>query len=95
MNAIHWCNDLGEVIEFVAYVVLSAPADFPPEDNMNLERAFQEFRHGFDCAASELAEDTLSLARKMLEEAYEHYKADRVNEGAWKLQEMQQLLMRN
>lgn len=95
----HWCENLAELIDFIALVVLSAPDEFPredwlkPEEQLNLDRAFAELRHGFDCAAKEVGNTpALVAARAMLEEAYTHYREGRINPGAWKLQEMSRLL---
>ena len=93
------CNDLGELIDFIATVVLSAPDKFiqrewlKPEEQLNLDLAFDELRHGLDCAAKEVGElPAIATARAMLEEAYTHYREGRINPGAWKLQEMSRLL---
>jgi hypothetical protein len=94
-----WCNSLRELINFIAYVVLYGPDEFPtrewrrPEEQLNLDRAFEELRHGLTCAAKEVGElPEIATARVMLEEAYTHYREGRINPGAWKLQEMSQLL---
>ena len=95
----HRCQNLGELIDFIATVVLSAPDKFierdwlKPEEQLNLERAFGELRYGLDCAAKEVGElPAIATARTMLEEAYKHYREGRANPGAWKLQEMSQVL---
>jgi hypothetical protein len=97
--SIRWCENLNELIDFIAYVVLSAPDEFPrrdwvkPEEQLNLDRAFDELRHGLDCAVHELgSRPELATARSMLEEAYTHYREGRINPGAWKLQDMSELL---
>lgn len=95
----HWCENLGELIDFIAIVVLSAPDKFikrewrKPEEQLNLDRAFDELRYGLDCAAKEVGElPAIATARAMLDEAYTHYREGRINPGAWKLQEMSQVL---
>lgn len=95
----HRCQNLDELIDFIAVVVLSAPDRFiardwlKPEEQLNLDRAFVELRHGLSCAAKEVGElPAISTARSMLEEAYTHYREGRVNPGAWKLQEMSEVL---
>ena len=95
----HWCENLGELIDFIAYVVLYGPNEFPkrewvkPEEQLNLDRAFEELRYGLNRATEEVGEvPAISTARTILEEAYTHYREGRINPGAWKLQEMSQLL---
>lgn len=95
----HRCNNLSELINFIAYVVLYGPDEFPkrewhkPDEQLNLERAFDELRYGLSCVAAKMGElPTISTARGMLEEAYTHYREGRINPGAWKLQEMSQVL---
>lgn len=95
----HWCENLDELIDFIALVVLSAPDEFgyrdwlKPEEQLNLERAFDELRYGLNRAAVEVADSAMiSTCRAMLEEAYTHYREGRIKPGAWKLQEMCHLL---
>ena len=95
----HWCENLGELIDFIALVVLSAPDEFgyrdwlKPEEQLNLDRAFDELRYGLDRAAEEVAQSpAIGTCRAMLEEAYTHYREGRINPGAWKLQEISRLL---
>ena len=93
------CQNLGKLIDFIAVVVLSAPDKFikrdwlKPEEQLNLDRAFEELRHGLDCAVKEVGElPAIITTRAMLEEAYTHYREGRINPGAWKLQEISQIL---
>jgi hypothetical protein len=96
---IHWCENLDELIDFIAYVVGYGPDKFPkrdylkPDERLNLERAFEELRYGLGCAAKEVGElPAITTARDMLGEAYTHYREGRINPGAWKLQEISQVL---
>lgn len=96
---IHWCENLDEVIDFIAGVVIRAPNRFPkedflkPEEQLNLDRAFDELRYGLDRVSEDLGESSeIVTARTMLEEAYTHYREERIKEGAWRLQDMSQLL---
>jgi hypothetical protein len=95
----HWCENLAELIHFIALVVLSAPDEFgnrdwlKPEEQLNLDRAFEELRYGLACVTKKVGElPQIATARVMLEEAYAHYSEGRTNPGAWKLQEMSDLL---
>jgi len=97
----HWCEDLAELIDFIAYVVIYGPDEFPerdflkPDEQLNLDRAFDELRYGLDCAAKQIRDEAvIGTCRAMLQEAYTHYHEGRTNPGAWKLQEMSRLLER-
>lgn len=90
----HWCNNLEELIEFIAYVVLTAPDDFPPEDRMTIELAFDELAHGLNCVKQEYGDSAITQKSELLfKEACSLYKEGRTNEGAWKLQDAEQVLM--
>lgn len=95
----HWCENLDELIDFIALVVLHAPEEFPkedwlkPEEQLNLDRAFDELRYGLDRAAEQVGgSPVIDTCRAMLDEADTHYREGRINPGAWKLQEMSCLL---
>jgi len=91
----NWCNNLEELIEFIAYVVLTAPDAFPPEDNMTIDAAFRELGHGLDCVQLERGDSAMiQESRKLFREAYSLYKEGKTNEGAWKLQDAEEVLMR-
>jgi hypothetical protein len=64
-----------------------------PDEQMTLDRAFDGLRYGLDLTAKEKGElPVLETCRRMVEEAYEHYRADRMREGYFKLQEMEKIL---
>ncbi len=92
------CNDLQTLIDFMAYVVLYAPdglarSYLKPGDQLDLTRAFNELRYGLDCVAKGTNEaGTVERCKAMLEESYAHYREGRIKEGAWLLQDMQQVL---
>ena len=90
----YWCNDLEETIEFISYVLLFAPHEFPEDESMDLDRAFSELRHGFDAAAAQVGEERLAPARLLLEEAYASYTSGQIKEGAAKIQQIEQWLMK-
>ena len=88
-----------QMIDFIALVVLHAPEEFPkedwlkPEEQLNLDRAFDELRYGLDRAAEQVGgSPVIDTCRAMLDEADTHYREGRINPGAWKLQEMSCLL---
>lgn len=92
-------KDLHGFKDFVGFVILCAPDEFPsddwlqPEEHMNVERAFVGLRYGLGVTASEKGEsETLASCRRLVEEAYAEYQAGRDLEGQRKLEEMDALL---
>lgn len=96
-----WKAERAELAEMIAYMVLSAPNDFPVEDflpageQMTLERGFTDMRERLErMAASVGQEDIIAECRSCLVDSLQAYQDNRVKEGAWKLQEMERLLWR-
>jgi hypothetical protein len=92
-------SDLHSFKDFVVFVYLCAPDEFPvrdyrsPEDQWNLELAFQGLRDGLQLTSKEKGElPVLASCRAMVEEAYIHYREGRSRDGCLKLQEMEKLL---
>jgi hypothetical protein len=95
----NWREDRELLYESIACAVLYAPDEFPyedylpPDEQMTLDRMFAELREGLDKVGSGVGPSpTITTCRAMLDEAYTHYREGRTNPGAWKLQEMQELL---
>ncbi len=66
----------------IAYVLLCAPDDFPVEDfladdqQMNLDRAFEQLRQGVQIAYPEASfADKRVMLYNILDQSYAHYKA--------------------
>ncbi len=53
----HWCNSVDDLIDFLAYVAVYAPDEFPDEDGelLNLATAFEEIEHGIAIATAEIS----------------------------------------
>jgi hypothetical protein len=92
-------HDLHSFKDFVGFVRLCAPDEFPvedflpPDEQMTLDRAFDGLRYGLDLTAKEKGElPVLATCRGMVEKAYAHYRAGRMREGFFKLQEMENIL---
>ena len=87
------CTSLAATLDFIGYVVLCAPDEFPTEDNLDLETAFVEMREGLaqfeQAGANHLV---TGEAGDMLEKALGYYRSGLEREGAWTLQEMQSML---
>lgn len=89
-----WCNSFEDLIDFIAYVVLTAPDAFPVDDNMSLSSAFEELEHGLKCAERECgASPAIEQCKTLFREARCLYDEGKVKEGAWKLQDAEELLM--
>ncbi len=94
-------TDLHGFKDFMGYVILCAPDEFPnddwlkPEDSMNLDRAFVGLRYGLDVTESELGEtEVISTCRLLVEDAYAEYQAGRDLNGQQKLEQMDEMLRR-
>jgi len=90
---------LTEYHNFLAYVILSAPSNFPEEDflqaheQMTLEKAFEELIANFDLVKARVKDkDTMLILRELLTMGYESYlNADEVP-GIFILQEFETLI---
>jgi hypothetical protein len=92
-------KDLHGFKDFVGFVILCAPDEFPsddwlqPEEQMNVERAFVGLRYGLDVTAKEKGEsEVVATCRQLVKEAYAEYQSGRAVEGQQKLEEMDGLL---
>jgi hypothetical protein len=92
-------KDLHGFKDFVGFVILCAPDEFPsddwlnPAEQMNLERAIIGLRYGLDVTASEKGDnDIVNKCRRLVEESSAEYQAGREVEGQKKLEEMAKLL---
>lgn len=91
----HWIQErISEYREFLSYVLLYGPDEFPeedylePEDQMSLEKAFSELRRAFPMIKQRVKEeDTLAMLKELLEISYEAYKSGEDRKGAYALQE--------
>lgn len=91
--------DLHAFKDYVGFVKLCAPTDFPPragvgpEEQWTLELAFEGLRHGMKISTEEKGErPEFATCRALIEEAYEHYRKGQMREGFFKLEAMQKLL---
>lgn len=77
MTAGRWVRDLRSLRDFISYVIVHAPDEFPLEDHlpahaqMTLEAAFAELRHGVGLLRLP-APRTQTLLR-LLDKARQHY----------------------
>ena len=94
-----WIQDLNSLWDFIGYVVLSAPNDFAeedylqPDEQMNLERAFEQLRNAMNLIKpSKLNDAKRSEALSLLEESLNSYRAGDDVKGAHLLQDFQVLI---
>lgn len=92
-------HDLPSFEDFVVLVLSCAPDMFPPEDwrppedQMNLERAFVGLRYGLDLTEQEKGmSDVVTQCRVLVEQAYAAYRDGNDMEGQRKLEEVEKLL---
>ncbi len=92
-------NDLHGFKDFVGYVFLCAPDEFPcddwrkPDEKMNLQRAFIGLRYGLDLAASEKGENEVVMrCRQLVDDALAHFHAGDGSAGRRALNEIRDLL---
>ena len=90
-------SDVEELYDFIGYVVLCAPDDFPnedylaPEEQMTLDRAYAELRNALGLLDPEVAAGKLDQASSLLEQSLAAYRAADVHSGAHLLQDFQDL----
>jgi hypothetical protein len=92
-------SDLHSFKDYVGWVKLCAPDEFPieewagPADQMTLDLAFEGLRLGLKMAAEEKGERAEFIrGRALVEEAYAAYRDGNVRDGFLKLEELQKLL---
>ena len=94
-------TNIDSLYDFIGYVVLCAPDGFPqrdylpPQEQMNLELAFEELRNGIDLGSRENPEsDSSKLLSKLLDESFSLYKAGNELAAAHKLQDFQDAIFK-
>jgi len=94
-------SDLHSFKDYVGFVKLCAPDDFPteewagPEDQMTLDLAFEGLRLGMRMAAEEKGQrEEFVKGELLVEEAYAAYREGQIRDGFFKLEELQKMLKR-
>lgn len=94
-----WVQHLHELHDFIGLVVLSAPDRFrkedflKDEDQLTLERAFEEIRNGLEFVAASGNDPTYhDRLRAVLEESLAAYRAGERKEGAHRLQDFRDMV---
>jgi hypothetical protein len=101
VDALPWIRDIDSLYDFIGYVVLSAPDAFPeedylqPEEQMNLERAFEELRNGIGLIEPTMMNDTKRKDMlSLLDESLNSYRAGDDLNGAHRLQDFEALIFK-
>jgi hypothetical protein len=92
-------SDLHSFKDFVGFVKLCAPNDFPPREGVGpdeqwtLDLAFEGLRLGLNLAVEEKGErKEFATCRKLVEDAYVYYRNGQMREGFFTLEEMRKVL---
>lgn len=86
--------------DFIIEVLTGAPNDFmemdwlPPDQQMNLDRAFQGLAHGFDLVEWEFEASMAAPMRQLADDARAAYRAGDDRAGQAKLEAVEKLLHR-
>lgn len=97
MNRIY---DLNDLMNFLAYMVLYAPHDFPEEDylksseQMTLERAFQVLSDGVLLLRSSFGDKDVCNLQNILNESLEAYREGDIVKGSHLLQNLESIVSR-
>jgi exonuclease VII small subunit len=96
-----WVKDIESFYDFIGYVVLRAPDRFPVEDflqddeQMNLDRAFEELHKGIDLIDPRVADEEKKIAlANMLEESLAAYESGDDVKGAHLLQDLEGMIFK-
>lgn len=97
-----WVRDIDSLFNFIGFVVLRAPSNFPVEDylpadeQLNLERAFAELRRGVELIKAQAP--NLSGIEKLdvvLVEALAFYRRGEDLQGAQRLHDFEALIFKS
>jgi hypothetical protein len=95
----HLIHDIDSLYNFIGYVVLGAPDQFPKEDylsdedQMTLDKAFEELRHGITLVEKDLPGADLDRGlTAVLEESLAYYRSGHEVKGAHRLRDFENLI---
>lgn len=83
-----WCTKLSELKDFMAFVVLYGPDEFPAWREMDMTKAFLQIYEGLDECRGEFPSGAIfEKVKGLLLEAEAAYKAVDIVKGAHRLQD--------
>jgi hypothetical protein len=89
----NWCKTKAELYDFIAFVVLYGPDNFPARRKLTMTSAFEEIMGGLDrCAHEFKSQDLLLAARQLAMQAKAAYDSGEANKGAHLLQDLAAIL---
>ena len=95
-----WVEDYDSLIEFISYLLLSAPSDFPeedflkPEEQMNLDKAHAVLKNSMEYAVPRMKDKSaLPELMRMIEETFAAYRKGDEDRGAHLLQSFEKRLL--
>ena len=96
-----WRHRLSELKDTIAYVMAYAPDRFPyrdylpPDQQMDLDRAFDQLREEFDDVAKGRGESTeINQCRNGIEDAYKNYRKEDMKTGFLTIQDVLHVLQK-
>ena len=96
-----WIRDIDSLYDFIGYVVLCAPDEFPeedylqPEEQMNVDRAFNELRDAIKLIDPEMMTEAKHRGLlSLLEQSLSAYREGDDVRGAHLLQDFQDLIFK-
>lgn len=87
-----WCKSKSELDDFIAFVVLYGPDDFPSWRHMTIERALNEIVDAIDRFSAEIGAGNTARARQLAADAKQAYAKNDPIKGAHLLQDLAELL---
>ncbi|SRR6266568_2185700 len=93
MSIKYRCKNLSELIDFVLFVAICAPNDFPKAYKLDLEEAFAKINESLDTSSAEIGDmHKMQRMRQLSADAHEAYRRGDDVKGAHLLQDMAQAL---
>jgi hypothetical protein len=83
---------ISEVRDFLGFMVMTCPDDFPPEGNLDLDSAFATLVDGLEAVRGPLGEQRHRDLVRMAGEAKALYEAGDEDGGSFTLQDMKKML---
>lgn len=97
--AMQWIKNYDSFVDFISYVLLSAPNDFPREDylsgekQMTLDKAFEELNGGMKFVMAKVKDDiVIAKLQNILDESHAAYRKGDNIKGAHLLQDFERHL---
>jgi hypothetical protein len=91
-NVTYVPSRIGEIQDFLGYMVLTCPDFFEPEENMDCERAFAVLLEGLDLVRKGIGEVRFGRLVEMANEARDLYASGDERAGCFRLQDMKDYL---